>query len=412
MAKLNNSLRLSGIIVASLLGNALAQAIPIAPPVPTCAWDSSGTRSTCKFKDALTGTPTSVAGKTVVVYRYSNSGGQASTRTYLDNAVKRLSATYGFTATITEDRTFFSNEKLADARVVIMSNGDGDVVPVGAARTGLEDFQQVNGWGVIWIHRACAFISSAWPFAQKSCVQQYFHHNPAGTERRIFIDSGTAGNPNQGRRNPQTEFLLRDLPGWGGKRAFSLADEWICFQGPARDSAGVNVLFGYDRSSGLPDPACPDATDSSETGSQNHNLAWTHQMGNGIAIYHSLGHDEDVYTGGGNMGDSLLWRYIRYAAKDWCVGGSGEPGCDGPVAVRATEARTRTHSLQGSGNLILSLPDAGRHAVTLQDVGGRRVFSETRNGPGTVNVPALPRGLYLIRIRGGSENRTERIMVY
>jgi hypothetical protein len=404
------------LIPLACLGNAFAQTVPIAPPIPACAWDSGAGRSACKFKDAMTGTPTSVAGHSVILFRYSTSGGQGTSRTYLDEAVKRLATRYGFTARITEDPSIFQASNLADAKAVIMSNGDGDVLPAGANRSALEDFQQVNGWGVIWIHEACAFISSAWPFGRKSCVQQYLHHSPSGTERRVYLDSGTVASPNHGIRNPQTEFLLRDLPGWDGKRALSLADKWFCFQAPVRDSAGVSVLFGLDQSSGLTDLACPGGSDSSEAASLNHNLSWTHPMGQGITIYHSWGHDEDVYTGHGNMGDSLLWRYIRYAAKDWCVSGSGDPGCDGPLAVRASgpmqPARPETHYLQGSGGLSLSIPDAGLNSISLHDIEGHLVFSESLRGPGMVQVPALPRGLYLVRISGKSISRTERIMAY
>ncbi len=393
--------------------SAWGQTVPDAPPVPECSWDGQG-RSTCKFKDALTGTPTSVAGNRVIVYRRTVSGGYGAQRAYLQEAVQRLAVRYGFTATVTEDPTIFTAANLADAKAVIMSHGDGDVVPAGANRAALEDFQQVHGWGLLWIHSACAFITSGWPFGQESCVQQYFHHDPSGTPRRIFLDSGTAASPDHGIKNPQTEFLLRDLPGWNGNRAVEMKDQWFCFQQPARNTPGVNVLLGYDRSSGLPmDGGCPSRNDAGETGSQSHNLAWTHRMGQGITVYNSMGQDPRVYTDHGNMGDSLLWRFIRYVAKDWCVSGSGEPGCDGdPAGIRAFGPRSEALPLRQNGVLSMSIPEPGRSDIEFLDMAGRRVKSETVHGPGRLEIPGLRRGMYLAHVRGERRSRTQRIMVY
>jgi hypothetical protein len=359
----------------------------------------------------MAGTPTSLVGNRVILYDSSVSGGHGTSREYLRSSVNRLAVRYGFTATITHDPAVFAAATLANAKVVIMSDGDGDVIKKGANRTALEDFQQVNGWGLLWIHAACNFITSGWPFAQQSCVQQYYLHNPSGTQRRMFIDSGTAAMPNQGRKNPQSEFLLRALPGWDGGRALAMADEWFCTQAPARNTEGVNVLFGYDRSSGLPNPDCPLGNDASEAASQSHNMVWTHMMGKGIAIRQSWGHDNSSFTDHGNMGDSLLWRFIRYAAKDWCVSGSGEPGCDAPTQVAyssAPEARV----LRNDGVLRLPLPAAGRFWVSLVDTQGRRVFAKTVSGPGALEVPGLRRGLYWARITGAGISRAHRIMIY
>jgi hypothetical protein len=71
------------------LGYSRGQVPPDAPPAPVCAWDRDGVHSTCKFKDALAGTPTSVAGNQVIVFRYNLARGEGSSRTYLDNAVTR-----------------------------------------------------------------------------------------------------------------------------------------------------------------------------------------------------------------------------------------------------------------------------------------------------------------------------------
>lgn len=386
-------------------GKALAQ-VPNAPPTPECAWDpSSETRkSTCRFKPALSGNPTSLAGNRVIMFTRGTSGGHGDSRRYSANSLKRLADRYGFTATVTEDPAIFTPANLANTKVVIMSNGDGDVIPSGSNRTALENFQQVNGWGIIWIHAACAFITSNWPFGQNSCVQQYFHHNESGTQRRVFLDSGTTASPNHGLKNPQSEFLLRSVPGWAG-RTFSMGDEYYCFRAPARNTVGVNVLLGYDRSSGQPDGLCPDPTSATAAGSQNHNLAWTRTMGQGITIYNSIGHDEGTYTSGGNMGDSLLWRFIRYAAKDW------EPTPTVPIKVFQADAGPLLDHAAASGALSLAFSDAGRNAVTVSDVSGKRVFAKTYSGVDRAEIPSLRRGIYFVRVASGRSADVRQVRV-
>jgi hypothetical protein len=174
----------------------------------------------------------------------------------------------------------------------------------------------------------------------------------------------------------------------------------------------VNVLLGYDRSSGLPVSGCPSQNDASTAGSQLHNLAWTRLMGRGITIYNSIGHEDGTFTANGNAGDSLLWRFIRYAAKDWCVAGSGTPGCDATTAVRAAESVPEALPLQGNGAVSLPLPGPGRYTVTLTDLGGRVVAAQSVAGQAKLDVSGLRRGLHLARIDGEGGTSTRRIMVF
>jgi hypothetical protein len=389
-----------------LLGLAMAagtsaQTVPNAPAVPQCAMRYG--QSGCDFKRQMSGTPTSVVGNRVILFRYSKSGGHGTSRNYLDASVKRLAERYKFTATITEDPAVFTAGNLANTKVVIMSNGDGDVIAPGPNRTALENFQQVNGWGVIWIHAACAFITSAWPFGQNSCVQLFYNHDPVGTTRRVFLDSGTAASPNHGIKNPQTEFVLRHLPGWNGGRTFTMGDEYYCPQAPARNTAGVNVLLGYDRSSGLPTDACPSSKDPGAVASQNHNLAWTHMMGQGISLYNSIGHDEDTYTAGSGMGDSLLWRFIRYAAKDWEQQETG-------IKSIGTAAGGR-EGASAPGTLAITFGDPGRHEVTVADISGKRVFARTYTGADRAEIPDLRRGIYYVRVASGATREVRQVRI-
>lgn len=382
------------------MGGAYAQTIPTAPDAPTCTM--TGGQSNCRFKPEIEGTPTSIKGNRVILFNRSANGGHGDSRRFAASALGRLATRYGFTGTVTEDPAIFTAANLANTKVVIMSNGDGDVLPAGANRTALENFQQVNGWGVIWIHAACAFITNGWPFGQNSCVQQYNHHNPSNTSRRVFIDSGTTAAPNHGIKNPQSEFVLRSIPSWTG-RTYTMGDEYYCFRAPARSTAGVNVLLGYDRSSGLPPSACPEGTANTTAASQNHNLAWTRFMGKGIAIYNSIGHDDGTYTGGQNMGDSLLWRFIRYAAKDWEVAT--------PTGFIAKTERLAGQTESVSGALVLEFTDSQRNAVTVTDITGKQVFARNFAGVNRAEVPNLQRGIYFVKVASAKTNEVKRVRV-
>jgi hypothetical protein len=392
--------------------------VPTAPEIIGCRFSNVGTGqvSACQFKHDPCNTPTSVMGSRVILFDRSRTGEEAEGRQAIREALGRLSVRYGFELLASEDPAVFTPENLAKAKVVVMSNGDGDVLAAGRNRTALEDFQQRSGWGVIWIHHACKAITSGWPFGQQNCVQQISGQNPAGTRRRLFIDSGTAANPDQGLKNPQTEFLLRDLPGWGGKRNLEMADEWPCFPAPARATAGVNVLFGYDRGSGLPPSGCPNPTDTSEAASQAHNLAWTHMMGKGINIVATWGHDSGAYVSNGHMGDSLLWRYLRYAAKDWMDYSAIDwsdwnPDC-GPTAIRAVNARSPSRLSLWKGTVSVTLPGAGRYEVWLTDLDGRNLGRRSAMGPGVLDIPAGGRGLFMVHVRGEGISRSHRVMLY
>lgn len=382
-------------------GGINAQSVPNAPDVPDCSMKDG--KSDCRFKEQMSGTPTSVVGNRVILFNRSATGGHGTSRNYIAAALQRLATKYGFTATVTENPSIFTNANLANTKVVIMSNGDGDVVPGGANRNALENFQQVNGWGVIWIHAACAFITSGWPFGQQSCVQQYFHHNSAGTPRRVFIDSGTTASPNHGIKNPQTEFMLRNLPGYSNNRTISMPDEYYCFRAPARNTQGVNVLLGYDRSSGVAVNGCPDANSTSVTASQNHNLAWSRFMGKGITIYNSIGHDEATYTSNSGAGDSLLWRFIRYAAKDW----EKTP----PVSFIAEAKKKVLDHSTTSGTLAISFIHSGRNAVLVSDVSGKRVFAKTFDGVERAEIPNLKRGIYYVKVASPKGNEVKQVRI-
>jgi hypothetical protein len=129
-------------------------------------------------------------------------------------------------------------------------------------------------------------------------------------------------------------------------------------------------------------------------------------MGQGITIYNSIGHDEGTYTSGGNMGDSLLWRFIRYAAKDW------EATPTDPTRTFKADAKPLLDHAAASGTLSLTFSDAGSNVVSVSDASGKRVFAKTYSGVDNAEIPSLRRGIYFVQVASlqGMDVKTVRIL--
>jgi hypothetical protein len=271
------------------------------------------------------------------------------------------------------------------------------MIPAGPSRMALEDFVQQKGWGLILIHAACAFVTG-WPFMENACVQQYYTHNGSGTVRRMFKDSGITADPNHGVNNPYSDFLLRGpLPGWGLADSFRMADEWWSFRAAARNTSGVNILFGFDELS------APECGTSSCMGNANHNMVWTRMMGEGITVTNTWGHDLTMYSGYGNFGDTLLWRFIRYAAKDW----------ENPVSgLRETGSAGQGISMSAfSGMLAVTLTRPGPHRIQVADVRGKNVFATPVSGPGRFEMPGLGSGIRFVRVTSREETLVQKVVM-
>jgi hypothetical protein len=126
-------------------------------------------------------------------------------------------------------------------------------------------------------------------------------------------------------------------------------------------------------------------------------------MGQGISLYNSIGHDEDTYTAGAGMGDSLLWRFIRYAAKDW----------ERPLSTRGSVVKARGSAGVGSGpgSLAVTFADPDRNDVTVSDISGRRVFARTYTGESGAEIPGLQRGIYYVRVASKASQEVKQVRI-
>jgi hypothetical protein len=381
----------------------VAAQVPNAPPRPNCR-SLSGPGS-CDWKTA------NGVGPGVRVVLSDRTGGHEQSKTYLREALTRLSEKYGFTLTRIASLNDITEAYLRNAKVIIFSNGDGDSggsIPNATVRARVEDFVKQKGWGMIMIHAACSFVSS-WSFNRQACVQGYNHHNNSGTSATLYAENRIVDGVGHGRANPHTSFFLAGLPD-----SVRMSDEWFTWSAAPRTTthvdsvpiANLNMLLRMNEAS-LPSPAAP-------TYGIDHDLMWTHTQGKGITIYQSFGHD-NVYLQDGTdhgfgdslrlaYGDSLLWREIRYAAKDW------------DTVSSVTSVASRIHSRFGlsdnSGSISLSFGDAPRVSVRVIDITGRQIYSRTFAGERSAEIRGLQRGVYWVRIASGSQSESHKVSLY
>jgi hypothetical protein len=250
------------------------------------------------------------------------------------------------------------------------------------------------------VHAACAFISN-WPFQQQACIQQYNHHNNSGTAGTVYLENRTVSGTAHGRANPYTAFFLKDLPD-----SVRMSDEWYTWSSSPMTTNAVGgvqlvnkIMLMRLNESSVSGPVAP-------TYGQDHDLAWTHTQGKGITIYQSIGHD-DTYQQDGTRrayGDSLLWRQLRYLAKDWQA--------VGPVNAISSTLRSKFNIAGNTGSISLNFEGAPRVSVSVVDVAGHQVYSRTFNGEKSAEIQGLKRGIFFVKIAAGKETQTSKVTLY
>ncbi|MEO6095589.1 MAG: ThuA domain-containing protein [Fibrobacteria bacterium] len=390
----NSSLGLKAALGVLALASLVAAQIPNAPKRPTCTTLTG--EGSCDWK------ATNGVGAGVRVILSDRTGGHDLSKTYLRDALTRLSQKYGFTLTRITDLNDITDTYLQNAKVIIFSNGDGDngkSIPNATVRTRVENFVTESGWGMLMIHAACAFIRS-WPFQQQACVQQYGHHNNPGTPATVQVENrAVSGNPH-GRMNPYASFLLAGLPD-----SVRMSDEWYTWESSPLATTQVggapitNKIMLLKANEGSFASAAPKY-------GADHHLAWATTLGNGISIFNSIGHD-DTYAQDGTRrayGDSLLWRQIRYLAKDWDVVSS--------VSLISSQLHSQFSVSENAGSINLALEGRSGVAVNVVDVAGHRIYSRVFNGEKTAEIKGLKRGVYFVTIAMGLDRETRRLSLY
>ena len=293
----------------------------------------------------------------------------------------RLANRFGFELTINDGAIgWVTSERLAGANLVILTQGDQDVLgtATSASTIAMENYIYRQGGSLMMIHAANAFINCTTSggqligdpgcrFLARAAVRQYYTHSNAGTLMTVYVDStpagqfppyGSLGAPNNlgpipplakyphGRANPETKNIFENsipfnwpLPpnsptdprtyvwdNWG--------DEWYNYLSNPRlvDSTMIRSVTNFsppeNHIEGRVNVLLNVDELSRDLGTSrmgNHPESWTRRMGKGLAAYVNIGHNNVPFlgrTGGGRTGvDSVAakyyWNLTRYLSRDY-----------------------------------------------------------------------------------------------
>jgi hypothetical protein len=298
----------------------------------------------------------------------------------------RMANRFGFELTINDGAVgWITAERLQGVNAVVLAQGDADVLGssvTSASAIAMENYIYKQGGSLLMIHAASAFITCpgtgtngggqniddvACHFLARATVRQYYHHQSAGTQMKIYVDSTQAGEvpPHNsmgatggvgpvppaatiphGRVNPETKNIFNNaipfnwpLPPNSPTDARTnvwenWADEWYNYSSSARTinatmirnvtnfspaekhiEGKVNVLLAIDETS----------RDIGDQRMGDHPMSWTRRMGKGLSAYASAGHDNAPFlgrSGGGRTGVDTLagkyyWNLLRYLGRDY-----------------------------------------------------------------------------------------------
>jgi len=152
--------------------------------------------------------------KRVLLYDYSVTGGHSPSRAVLRTSLQRLSAKYGFQLVMNNTANYLNASVLANTQILILSNGDGDVIgSTAGAKAAVTNFVEQDGHAVYMIHASGAFIpcptltsatavsggenidGANCQFLARVAVRQYLNHDGTTIYARIYVDSTVSGQP-------------------------------------------------------------------------------------------------------------------------------------------------------------------------------------------------------------------------
>ena len=191
------------------------------------------------------------------------------------SAVRQQGSSRGFSVDATEDSNIFTDESLANYKVVVFLSTTGDVLNA-QQEAAFERFVR-RGGGFVGIHSATD-TEYEWAFFG-ALVGAYFAGHPDIQTATIHIEDAT---------HP----VAAALP-----RPWTRRDEWYNFRRNPRGS--VNVLATLD-----------ERTYTGGTMAPDHPIAWSHTYEGGRSFYTAGGHTPESFSEtlfADHIGRAILW---------------------------------------------------------------------------------------------------------
>lgn len=412
--------------------------------------------------------------------RAHNTGKQAIRRAMIRSANK-----YGFELVISDAAIgYIQTGTLAGVDVVIFSQGDEDVSGSAGSNgdIALQNYIYRDGGSMLLMHAAAAFITcpgtgtggggsdiaaASCRFMARAVARQYYHHLSAGNPATIYVDSvkggeippfaSTASSPppvpqvslmNHGKSNAETMNIFKNdvQYNWplppntsSDPRTYlwaNLADEWYSyynnpgpraipsmnrvFNGETYEEGRLNILLSMDETSrSMPN----------DLAMGDHPESWVRKMGNGLAAYNNIGHDNTPYgtarSGSGlgvdSMANAYLWNLVRFLARDfqgcmnpasadyvpWATVASITPidtagvGACQTTAIAVEPGQRSNSGVSAFANGIrVATPEAGFYKVYITKLNGEFVGSKTLLGGSGKNFEMnnLGKGAYVVQV--------------
>lgn len=263
-----------GAVAVAVLGGC---SDPASTPEPTTTTSTVVAPTSVSTLETTTSTESTTAGPDAlqVLVFHKTAGFRHDSIPAGIEAIEQIGAVHGFSATATDDASWFTEVGLAGYEAVVFLNTTGDVLDRSQEQA-MESFIR-SGKGFVGIHSATD-TEYEWPWYGE-LVGAYFESHPA--PQSAAMDLAAPEHP-----------AARSLP-----VRFERFDEWYNFR--SVPGADVVVLATLDESSY-----------EGGTMGEHHPIAWAHQYDGGRAFYTAGGHTiesfgEPLFRS--HLADGILW---------------------------------------------------------------------------------------------------------
>ena len=300
--------------------------------------------------------------------------------------IEELGTNGGWTTTATAGSEVFAPATLSEYDVVVWLNTSGNGLLTAAQQTAFEAYVQ-GGGGFVGVHAATdTYRDGSWPWYNElvgGIVQTGPNHTANNTNATMDVVGSHPAVAHLGDTwNKDEEYYY-----WERNGGFLFAGNINLLQ--VRSTGGNS----YD----APRP-----------------VTWYKEYDGGRSFYTALGHNASDYQSNGNfrtmMQEAILWATgttdASFARTANVVDKLAASEADSPVAAYPNPVRDQ---------LTVSLPDATTdHSYTVELVsldGSRRATHTITEPRAMVRVDELPRGVYVLMIRGPHSTHKQLVIV-
>ena len=300
--------------------------------------------------------------------------------------IEELGTNGGWTTTATAGSEVFAPATLSQYDVVVWLNTSGDGLLTAAQQTAFEAYVQ-GGGGFVGVHAATdTYRDGSWPWYNElvgGIVQTSPNHTANNTNATMDVVGSHPAVAHLGDTwNKDEEYYY-----WERNGGFLFA-------------GNINLLQVRSTGSNSYDAPRP--------------VTWYKEYDGGRSFYTALGHNASDYQSNGNfrtmMQEAILWAAgttdASFARTASVVDKLAASEADSPVAAYPNPVRE---------HLTLSLPNAAidhSYAIELVSLDGNRRTTHTVTQPrATIPVDELPRGVYVLMIRGPHSTHKQLVIV-